>query len=100
MKKLSVSVGIPAYNEEANIKALLLSILSQKGNNFTLKEIIVVSDCSNDNTVAEVKNVKSKKIILIQNRKRSGAAIGQNKIVDFFSGEVLVIFNADVIPIK
>lgn len=48
MKKLSVSVGIPAYNEEQNIASLIFGILKQKVNNITLKEIIVISDGSTD----------------------------------------------------
>ena len=49
-KKLTVSVGIPAYDEEANIKSLLEAILQQRQENFILKSIIVVSDGSTDRT--------------------------------------------------
>lgn len=98
MKKINVSIGIPAYNEEANIKPLLLTLLAQKQSNFNLKEIIVVSDQSTDNTISEIKSIKSKKIILIQNRKRIGQALSQNKILDKFRGDLLVLLNADVLP--
>jgi glycosyltransferase involved in cell wall biosynthesis len=97
MKKITVSIGIPAYNEQANIKKLLLSLLAQKGDNFTLKEIIVVSDCSIDNTDQEVKTVKSKLITHKRNKNRMGIAYGQNKIIKFFSGEILILLNADIL---
>lgn len=97
-KKVSISIGIPAYNEEANIKKLLLSILSQNSKNFTLKEIIVISDYSTDNTEREVKSVKDQRIKLINNKKRVGLAGGQNKIIKLFKGEILVLLNADVLP--
>ena len=42
-KPMSVSVGIRAYNEEANIQAILESIPSQKLDKFELLEIIVIS---------------------------------------------------------
>lgn len=98
MKKVSVSIGIPAYNEEANIKRLLQSLLAQKRKNYSLKEIIVVSDSSSDGTVEELRSVKSKKIVLIKNRYRSGQAVSQNKIIKIFKGEILVLLNADVLP--
>jgi len=51
MKKLiTVSIGIPAYNEEANIGKLLSSLIKQKEAGFIIKEIIVVSDQSTDKT--------------------------------------------------
>src|SRR5260221_14535412 len=97
MKKITVSVGIPAYNEEANIKNLLTSLLIQKRENFTLREIIIISDCSSDNTDSEVKRVKSKLVTLIRNPKRMGLAFGQNKIVKLFKGEILILLNADIL---
>ena len=98
MKRLSVSVGIPAYNEEKNIGKLISKLLKQKGENFVLKEIIVVSDCSSDNTDKIVKSFKDKKVKLLRNKQRLGQALGQNKILDTFKGDALVLLNSDVIP--
>src|SRR3990170_5283265 len=42
-EKFTVTVGIPAHNEEQNIKQLLTSIVSQKGN-FVLEKILVTTD--------------------------------------------------------
>jgi len=98
MKKLSVTIGIPAYNEGANIKNLLLSLLNQKNPNYILKKIIVISDNSSDNTVAEVKSVNNKKIKLIENDERKGQAVGQNKIIENFDSDILVLLNADILP--
>ena len=54
MKKLRISIGIPAYNEGGNIARLLRSVLGQKKREL-IDEIIVISDGSSDNTVSEVK---------------------------------------------
>lgn len=98
MKKYILTIGIPAFNESANIKKLLESLLKQQRDNFILKEIIVVSDCSTDNTIDEVKSVKSKQIKLLMNKKRLGQAAGQNKIVKQFNSDILVLLNADILP--
>ena len=97
MKKITVSVGIPAFNEEKNIGSLLKSVLSQNQDNFYLTEIIVVSDKSTDGTEIEIKNVKSKKIKLIINKKRVGQAQSQNIILKKNQSDVLVLLNADVL---
>ena len=96
--KLTVSIGIPAYNEEKNIKKLLAALLSLKTNKCTLERIIVVSDASDDNTNLEVKSVKNKLIKLVINKKRIGKARSQNKILDRVYSQILVILDADVLP--
>ena len=96
--KFNVSVGIPAFNEEANIKNLLKTILSQKGENFVLKEILVFSDGSTDETVERAKEINDARIKILDNKERVGTAAGQNRILEIFSGDVLVLLNADVLP--
>lgn len=95
---LTISVGIPAYNEEANIKPLLKSLLEQNISNFNLQEIIVVSDKSQDETVEKALEIKDKRIKVIKNPQRLGQAKSQNKILKMFSGDILVLLNADVLP--
>ncbi len=97
-KLTTVSVGIPALNEEGNIKKLLLSILGQKADTFRLEKIIVVSDGSTDRTVEEILSVKNNKIHLINNKTRIGQALSQNKIIALNKSDVMVLLNADVLP--
>ena len=96
--KLTVLVGIPAYNEEANIGYLLRSLLSQKGRNFVLKEIIVVSDGSTDHTNKKVREISDKRIRLITNRGREGQVRAQNRIFKEADTNVVVLFEADTLP--
>jgi len=98
MKKPTISIGIPAYNEEANIKNLLLNLLDQKANNFVLKEIIVNSDGSTDDTVKIGKSVKDKRIKIISHSRRYGVNKAQNEITRHATGDILVMINADVLP--
>jgi glycosyltransferase involved in cell wall biosynthesis len=96
--KLNVSVGIPAYNEESNIKELIVSLLNQDDDNYNLLEIIVVSDRSEDRTVQRVKEIGDAKIILLENIERLGQALSQNIILEQFQGDLLLLLNADIVP--
>lgn len=95
-RKQTVSIAIPAYNEEANIKQLLISLVSQKRKNYILKEIIVISDGSTDDTVKEAKSVKNHLITVIEGRRRSGKSNRLNEIFKRFSGDILFLLDADV----
>ncbi|MEK7643430.1 MAG: glycosyltransferase family 2 protein [Patescibacteria group bacterium] len=94
----TLSIGIPAYNEEANIKRLLSALLGQKEEGFVLKEVIVISDGSSDKTVVEARSITSDKIFVVDNKDRKGQAERQNDILKLFQGDILVLLNADVLP--
>lgn len=97
MKKVSVSVGIPAYNEEANISSLLKALVSQNHASFEVIEILVVSDGSTDATDSIVTDFPDKRVKLIRNKKRCGQALTQNVILKECKGDVLVLLNADTL---
>lgn len=95
--KLTVSIGIPAYNEEQNIRNLLLSVCNQNGNNMEIKEIIILSDGSKDKTVQLAKSVNDRRIKVIEYTKRKGKPTVLNRLFKIFKGDVLVIIDADLI---
>ncbi len=93
----SVTVGIPAYNEEANIGYLLQDVLKQKTSGFTLEKIIVVSDGSTDNTATIVQAASDNRVILIDDGERHGQAMRQNNIIAQTDTDILVLLNADIL---
>lgn len=95
-QKPTVMIAIPAHNEEANIRNLLNSILSQKQNNFDLKKIIVISDGSTDSTEQKVCEIVSEKIRLISDGKRLSKPIRINQIFSEADSDIVVIFDADI----
>ncbi|MCR4329522.1 MAG: glycosyltransferase [Candidatus Roizmanbacteria bacterium] len=99
-KKFTVSIGIPAYNEEANIGHLIKKLLEQEEENFQLLEIIVVSDQSTDNTDQIVTSFDDRCVKLIRNEKRVGGSQAQNIITKNFTGELLLLVDADTLPIN
>lgn len=99
MKKLTLTIGIPAHNEELNIGALLSSILKQEHRNFTLRKVYVYCDGCEDNTARVVKTFtkKSKKIIVVNDRKRHGKAYRLNQIYRKTTTDLLLTLDADLV---
>lgn len=99
MKQLpTISIGIPAHNEEDNILHVLTALESQQVTQGQIKEIIVVSDGSTDNTVSQARKFTSSLVKLIDRKNRIGMNQTENEIMRLATGDVLVILNADVVP--
>jgi len=99
MKKLpTVSIGIPAYNEEKNIANILNSLMHQKRNAFFLKRITVYSDGSNDKTCEIVKKFhKDFPVIhLVRAKERRGKMFRLNQIFHNCNSDILVTLDADI----
>ncbi len=94
----SVTIGIPAYNEEANIGNLIVKLLTQKLSGITLSEVIVVSDGSTDGTIKMVKSINDRRIKLVINKRRIGLNASQNIILRNSNSDILVLLDADVLP--
>jgi glycosyltransferase involved in cell wall biosynthesis len=71
-----ISVVIPTYNRRDTISYCLDSVLSQTYDNL---EVIVVDDCSTDDTVSIVKNYSDPRVRSIILEKNSGAQAARNR---------------------
>ena len=97
MKKLTVTIGIPAYNEANNIASLLDELLKQKLSSTRLVGINVISDGSTDKTVKEVKKKKSGLIHIFEYKKSVGPAIRQDQLIAMTRSDILILLNADIV---
>jgi|SRR6185369_6648485 len=99
MKKFTVTIGIPAHNEENNITSLLEAILKQRGDNFVLREIIVVCDGCTDKTADVVKALSKHHALIkiINDGRRLGKAARMNALYKHLQNDVFISFDADVI---
>jgi glycosyltransferase involved in cell wall biosynthesis len=95
-KKTTITIGIPVYNEEKNIAALISDIVSQKCVGFEIREIIVSSDGSTDKTVEVVGNIKDSRMRIISNKERKGISRGLNQITLKAKGNILVTLDGDI----
>jgi len=95
-RKLTVTIGIPAFNEETNIATLLKSLLNQVSEYVVMKNILVYSDASVDGTEQAVQSLQSDKIEFVKSKKRMGKPAISNYIFHHADTDIVVILDADI----
>ena len=95
-----ISIIVPAYNEASTISIIIDKLINLSLINNIKKEIIIVNDCSTDNTDALVQNiVKSNpeaEIVYIQHENNSGKGAAIHSGIKNATGEYLIIQDADL----
>jgi len=96
----TLSIGIMAHNEEANIGRLLQSVLDQKFPHGHLIEIMVVASGCTDRTEDIVRGYQERNpgIRLLSQASREGKASAINFFLAEASGEILILESADTVP--
>ena len=87
-----VSVIIPTYNRGRLILNSVTSVLNQTYKNI---ELIVVDDCSTDNTEEILKSINDSRIKYVKLEKNSGACIARNKGIELSTGEFIAFNDSD-----
>ena len=87
-----VSVIIPTYNRGRLILDSINSVLNQTYKNI---ELIVVDDCSTDDTEKTVKSIDDSRIKYINLEKNSGACVARNKGIEISRGEFIAFNDSD-----
>lgn len=97
-KKLSIV--IPAYNEERTIHLILDKVKEVQLINGIEKEIILINDCSKDNTIgainAYMQQNEALKIRLISHEVNKGKGAALHTGIQHASGEYVIIQDADL----
>lgn len=89
----SVSIIMPSYNTAKFISETIESVLAQT---YTDWKLIIVDDCSTDNTDEVVKPYLSdSRIIYIKNEKNSGAAFSRNRALREAKGKWIAFLDSD-----
>jgi glycosyltransferase involved in cell wall biosynthesis len=87
-----VSVVIPTYNRARLLRRSIQSVLNQTYPNF---EIIVVDDCSRDNTQNIVRTFCDKRIRYIRHEENRGAVAARNTGIKAAIGEYIAFQDSD-----
>ncbi|EOU1139815.1 glycosyltransferase family 2 protein [Clostridium perfringens] len=87
-----VSIITPSYNTEKFIDKTIQSVLKQTYKNW---EMIIIDDCSTDNTDQIVAKFNDSRIKYIKNKKNLGAAISRNKALREAKGKWIAFLDSD-----
>ena len=89
-----ISVIMPCYNEQDYVAKAIRSILNQTYGNF---ELIVVDDCSTDNSVEMIKELakEDSRVIFLKNAKNVGVSKTINYGLSVARGEYIARLDAD-----
>mgnify|MGYP000741695841 CR=1 FL=1 len=97
---MKISIIIPLYNKQNSLKRALDSILNQQNLLYFNYEIIVVNDCSKDNTWEILNTYKndhpSMNIQLFQHEVNQGKGAALHTGIKKATGDVVVIQDADL----
>jgi glycosyltransferase involved in cell wall biosynthesis len=96
---LDCSVGVMAYNEEANIADAITSILGQELSTRRIADLIVVASGCQDRTCDIVADIArhDQRVRLIEQERREGKASAINLFISAAHSPVLVMVSADVL---
>ena len=83
---------MPAYNSGRFIEQSIRSVLSQT---YTDWELLIVDDCSTDDTTSIVASFKDKRIHYQRNEHNMGAALSRNKAIQAAKGKYIAFLDAD-----
>lgn len=96
MNKPRVTICIPAFNEAANIRGLLLALLGQTQKSYILERVRVDSDGSTDDTAEAALSVVSPLVEVRQHTVRRGKVAIIKEQLQCAHGDVLVQLDGDI----
>jgi biofilm PGA synthesis N-glycosyltransferase PgaC len=98
--RIRCSVGVTAYNEEANIGRLLQALLDQELREVEITEIIVVASACTDRTEDIVREYMAKdpRIKLLTQPRREGKTSAVNLFLKHAREDICVVESGDTLP--
>lgn len=91
-----VSVIMPAYNAEKYIGEAIESVLSQTYDNL---ELIIVEDCSTDDTFAQIEKYGDDRITVIKNPVNRGISYSTNAGIEAAKGKYIALSDDDDVAV-
>ncbi|MFN3403732.1 MAG: glycosyltransferase [Cytophagaceae bacterium] len=91
-----VSVIMPAFNSSFFIKESIDSVINQSYSNW---ELLIIDDCSSDNTVEIVAGFNDARINLLKNESNKGIVFSRNKGITEAKGKYIAFLDSDDIAL-
>lgn len=93
-----ITIMVPAHNEEVTIKETISYLLNEL--NYTNYEVLVIDDCSTDNTPKILRKLQqqSKRLRVIRLAENKGKAHAFNIGLAFAKGDLVLSNDADTLP--
>ena len=89
---IQFSVVIPLYNKEKYVEQTLKSVVGQTYQNF---EVVIVNDCSTDNSVDVVKDIDDHRIKIIEHSENKGLSASRNTGINAATYPYIAFLDAD-----
>ncbi len=93
--KPTITIGIPAHNEEKTIANLLESIITQDTSQYKLDRVYIACDGCSDNTAKIARSFNN--VTVIDDGYRKGQAARLNEFYVLNKSDIFVTFDADVV---
>ena len=92
----NVSIYVPTYNAEKTITFSIEAILNQT---LLPNQIIIINDCSSDNTLKKI-NIYKNKIEIVNNEINKGLGYCRNLGLEMSKNNLVASIDSDVVPEK
>ena len=92
MSNALVSIIMPCYNAASYIGETIESVLAQT---YTDWELLIVDDCSTDDSLAVIARYQDPRIRVLQNETNSGAAVTRNRAIETAQGHFIAFLDSD-----
>ena len=92
MENKTVSIIMPSYNTAKFIAESINAVLNQTYSDW---ELIIVDDCSTDNTDEVVATFTDQRIRYLKNEENSGAAVSRNRALKEAKGKWIAFLDSD-----
>ncbi len=96
-KNPRITVLMPVYNVESFIKEAIESVLNQSYTDF---ELLIIDDCSTDNTLSIIEEIKDDRIKIVRKEKNLGLIHSLNLGFELAQGKYIARMDGDDISVN